>query len=86
MAARSSFAEIKPTNRRPANDRDLDVNWWDSTCTRWRGLFYLMLLPRSNQGMLLNEYDHVRFTIFLREHRQLIAVVTMWIGATPVWE
>jgi hypothetical protein len=47
---------------------------------------YLMLLPKSKQWMLMNEYDYERFTIYLHGHRQFIADVASRINAEPDWE
>ena len=47
---------------------------------------YLMLLPKSKQWMLMNEYDYERFTIYLHGHRQFIADIASRINAAPVWE
>jgi hypothetical protein len=47
---------------------------------------YLMLLPKSKRWMLLNEYDHERFTVYLHGNRQFILDVASMVNATPAWE
>jgi hypothetical protein len=45
---------------------------------------YLMLLPKSKQWMLINEYDCERFTIYLHGCREFIENVAEQIGAAPI--
>lgn len=47
---------------------------------------YLMLLPKSKQWMLMNEYDYGRFTIYLHGCREFIADVASQINAQPEWD
>jgi len=46
---------------------------------------YLMLLPKSKEWMLMNEYDGERFTIALHGSRRFIEDVVSRIDATPDW-
>jgi hypothetical protein len=46
---------------------------------------YLMLLPKSKQWMLMNEYDYERFTIYVHGRREFIADVASQLGVEPDW-
>lgn len=47
---------------------------------------YLMLLPKSKQWLLMNEYDYERFTIYLHGRREFIAEIASRINAEPDWD
>lgn len=47
---------------------------------------YLMLLPKSKQWMLMNEYYYEGFSICLHGNRQFIVDVASRINAEPDWE
>ena len=47
---------------------------------------YLMLLPKSKEWMLVNEYDYENFTIHLHGHPQFITDVASRINVQPNWD